>query len=481
MTLKLSKHTLFFEELQDKISRTYISVKNPSPKHKVAFNLHTTAASNHYTIYPSAAMLNPNCECEISFEKHPSGQFREDNGLNKTIDSFIIQSIQIDDKMNKKITKMEKNDKIIWDFLESEVQKSFKKNKIKTTTLLVSINNKMKIDGSSKLTTEKLNEVKEANYNSITRKINHFSTMPIKFFRNNMFMQNQKESEYFHQKKGFHSSETLEIMSSSRRYQMEENDSKSQELFKDSCNMTNKHESPFQSLKNDFFHSTDTFSTHMSDNTTITVVNLGHSHKTYNNETNGTSLSELWSNKDSDNDINLNDLKRSTDIIDSKKIEKDFHKGIEHLQVWKLIQKQGKTKHPDTFSYKDEFSDDEFIIPSLPLKQNFIASAIPIDSGSSLLSLSQKSTESFLSQEIFYTYKSSTCKETKKDVRKISFNKESLFSYSQKSTYDNSVTPDWMYGILNLQKDFQAMIEDFDQKTNFDIKNFNLSTISCQV
>ncbi|QSL66646.1 hypothetical protein MERGE_001029 [Pneumocystis wakefieldiae] len=480
MSLRLSKHTLCFEEYRDKASKTCISVRNPSLKHKVAFNLQTAAASDHYTIYPSTAMLDPNCECEISFERHPFSLFREDRELDKTIDSFIIQSIQIDDKMDKKI-KMKKNDETIWNFLESEVQKSFKKNKIKTVTLLVSINSKADINDLSNLTAKKSSGTKKESYNNIARKINRFSTMPMKFFRSSTSLQDHKEYEHLNQKKTFRSSsETLETIISLSRYQIQDNDLKPRELFKDSCNMTDKRGDSFQGLKNEFFYSTDTFSTHMSDNTAITVVNLGHSHKAFNNETNDISLSESWFNKNSDNDTNLNDFKISTDIIESKKIEKDFNKGIEHLQVWKLIQKQSRAKRSNTFSNKDEFSDNEFIITSLPLKQNFIASTISIDSNSSLLSLSRRSTESFLSQEVFYTYKSSTCKESESDVRKISFNKESLFSHSQKSTC-NFITPNWMEGILNLQKDFQAMIDDFDQKLDFDMNNFNLSAISCQV
>ncbi|KAG5438562.1 hypothetical protein PCANB_002666 [Pneumocystis canis] len=475
MTLKLSKNSLFFEKYEDKVSMTSISIKNPSLKHKVAFNFQFNLTSDYYTAYPSVAMLDPNSECQISFERHPKvDDFYKNEKNCGEMDIFILQSIQVNDKMNKKLDKMEKNDKMMWSYLETEAQKNRKKIRIKEIMLSIHVNDDFnKVNESDKLMTQEFFVTKKKNYNHDIEN-NYFSTVPAKFLENK-FIQNC--NEYIYQKNEFlNSSKTVkEISSFSKEYEKENKDIRCQELYKSQYESINKHEDSLQRLEDAFFCSTRTSDTHISDNTAVTVVDLSHVSKICNQEENEDDSSEFWSDDNLTNDeINLECFKTVLNIVEPRSPEKDFNKGIEHLQVWKLIGQQSKEKSTDT-TIVENFSED-VITPTIAIKP-FLSSTILMDSSPSLLSLSQASTKSSIFQATNCSYIHSY-KELSDSIGKTLFGKELLFYEFSEFNIDISPQPAWMQGILDLQKEFQAMIDHFDQTINFHPEDFTI-TKSC--
>ncbi|KAG4305336.1 hypothetical protein PORY_001506 [Pneumocystis oryctolagi] len=472
MTLKLSKNTLCFEKYEDKISTASILVKNPSLKHKVAFNFQTNPTSDYYTVCPSIAILDPDSECQVSFERYPRNGFFVDEEICSTEDMFVIQSIQINNKMNKKMDKMEKNNEIFWNYLKNEIEKNYKKTKIKETILSIHINNEFSINKFNKHMIRKLAATKK-DANDATIEINHFSTMPTALSKNTMFVKNH--SEYIHQKKTFlNSSETFRtIISVSRKYNTQKEGIKYHESFKNGYDIVNRYENSLQSLQNTFLCSTETVNTQISNSTAITVVDLRHSHKTCNQEINDDS-SEFWSNDDlTNNEIDLESLETNFNIIEPKNCEKDFNKGIEHLHVWKLIRERNQGKIIDNLMTKKEISED-LVIPSIILEQPLLNSTTPINSSPSLLSLSHKSAESSLSQSINCTYiHPFSTREFSDSVGRTLFGEDSLIDKSYEPNINILSTPTWLQSILNLQNDFQTMIDDFDQKMNFHIEDFD--------
>ncbi|KAG5519393.1 hypothetical protein PMAC_002020 [Pneumocystis sp. 'macacae'] len=475
MTLKLSKDTLCFEEYENKISTASILVKNPSLKHRVAFNLQINPISDYYTAHPSIAMLDPDSECQISFERYPKDKFYEHDQVHDSIDIFVIQSIEINNKMNKKLDKMEKNDKMLWNYLENEVQKNYKKIRMKEIMLSVHVNDKFNLHKFDKPITQELTITKKESFNDTLITINDFSIIPTKLPENSMLMKNC--TEYVCQKKEFlNSPKTSEtLISISKEYSTQSESSKYTNLSKDNYDLVLKHKDLSQGLQNAFLCSTETISTQISDNTAITVVDLSNAHKGFSEKENDDDSSEFWSDNDSvDNEISLEYLETNFNIVDPEKYEKNFNKGIEHLQVWKLIREQNQDKFANKSIIKDDFSNEDLVLSSVVLKQPFLTSTIPDDLSPSLLSLSHKSSETVLSQNMDYAYiQSFSYKEFNDSIGRTLFGVESTPCSFIQSDTNISLTPIWIQSILDLQKELQAIIDEFDRKISFRIEDFD--------
>ncbi|CCJ29185.1 unnamed protein product [Pneumocystis jirovecii] len=407
-------------------------------------------------------MLDPDSECQISFERHPKDEFYKDDGTCDSVDMLIIQSIQINSKMNKKIDKMEKNDKMLWNYLENEVQKSYKKIRMKEVMLSIHVDDKFDLDKLGRPVTQELT-ITEEGFSDTVITINHFSMMPTKLSENPI------------QKKEFlNSPGTFEkLVSIPKEYNTQSKNSEYQKPLKDSCDVL-KHKDILQDLQNAFLCSTETVNTQISNNTAVTVVDLNHAHKAFSQEENDDS-SEFWSDNNlPEDEISLEYLETNFNIVDPESCEKDFNKGIEHLQVWKLIREQNQNKFSNKCIIEEEFSNKDLIVSPVILKQPFLASTIPDDSSPSLLSLSHKSSETALSRSIDYIYTQSfSYKEFNDSIGRTLFGTESTPCSSFELTVNIPLIPTWMQNILDLQKELQAIIDEFDQKTNFHIKDFD--------